>query len=655
MELCKLVGLYVLFTAITTLDIAGYTAFADNIQKLKNKPIKISKIDISNANIIQNLMEKQNWGMIKKNISKIKNPLLKKALFWKYCVSPNSGATFHEIVGLIQQKPNWPLLPRLRQRAEEAMDPRKNAEDVIAWFKEQAPVTVRGGIRLGDALLQVSQKTDAIKTFRKTWITGNFGVKQERQFYKRYRRYLTRQDHLDRLERLLWKGSYYPAKRMFNKVNQDHRALAFARITLRQYRGAVDSAISKVPKKLLNDPGLVFERLRWRRRKGRDKDAIKMLRYQPNILSHPDRWWSEKFIITRRLLKKGYITEAYKLASNHGLQSGQSFVEAEWLAGWIAMKFLNENDYALNHFKAVFRGSKYPISRARGAYWAGRASEALKDQNKKISWYKKAATYSLTYYGQHAGAKLNPNGSVVIPTSELIKEVDNYNFSKNELVKVVQVAFKAQLYDFIKPFIIKLNMIESSAYWHNKVAILARENGRPDLSVYTAKKAYRAGIFLIKEGYPVLNMPGNAIIEPALLYALIRQESAFNIKAISHAGARGLMQIMPSTAKQVAKTYRMPYRKHKLTTDISYNLKLGQKYLSSLLKQFNGSHILSLAAYNAGPSRVNSWIKRNGDPRSIDVDVIDWIEMIPFKETRNYVQRVIENYNVYRTYLPIKR
>ena len=654
MKLCKLIGLYVLFTAITTLDIARYTAFAGNIPNLTNKPIKLSKIDITNANLIQNLIKKQNWSAIKKNISKIKNPLLKEALFWQYCVSPNSGATFHEIVGLMQEKPNWPLFAHLRQRAEEAMKPGKDAGDVIAWFKEYAPLTVRGGIRLGEALFEMSQKPDAIATFRKTWVTGNFGAKQERQFYKRYRRYLTRQDHHDRLERLLWKGRYYPVRRMFNKVNQDYRALAFARITLRQYRGAVDIAISKVPKKLLNDPGLIFERLRWRRRKGRNTDAIKMLRYQPKIVSHPDRWWNEKFILARRLLKEGYISEAYKIASNHRLQSGQSFVEAEWLAGWIAMRFLRENDYALNHFKAVFRESKYPISRARGAYWAGRVSETLKDQKNKISWYKKAAAYSLTYYGQHAGAKLNPNGNIIIPNSELINEADDNDFKTNELVKVVQIAGKAQLYDFIKPFIIKLNKIKSSANWRNKVAILARENGRSDLSVYTAKKAYRAGIVLIKEGYPVLNISGDAKIESALIYALIRQESAFNIKAVSHAGARGLMQIMPSTARLIAKKYKMPFHRHKLTTDISYNLKLGRKYLSGLLNQFNGSHILSLAAYNAGPSRVNSWIKRNGDPRNIDVDVIDWIEMIPFKETRNYVQRVTENYNVYREYLITK-
>ena len=654
MKLCKLIGLYVLFTAITTFDIIGYAAVTGNGTKQINEPIKLSKEDITNAKIIQKLIVKRNWGVFKKNILKIQNPLLKKTLFWQYCISANSGATFHEINGLVQERPEWPLNKRLRQRAEEAMTPGMDPEHVISWFEGHSPLTVDGGINLAEALLEMTQKSAARKTLRQTWVGGNFGAKQERQFYKQYRGYLTRQDHLDRLERLLWRGNYSPVRRMFNKVNKDYRALAFARITLRQYKGAVDSAISKVPKRLLNDPGLVFERFRWRRRKGRDEDAFKILQYQPKILSYPTHWWNEKVILARRFLRDGNISAAYTLASKHGLKSGQSFVEAEWLAGWIAMKFLNESGYALNHFETVFNGSKYPISRARGAYWAGRASEFLKNETKIVSWYKKAAAYSLTYYGQHASAKLDADGKIIIPSPVPLKKTDSREFLTNKFVKVVQVLGAAELYDFIKPFINKLNKIKSSAEWHGKVAILASENGRPDLAVYTAKKAYRNGIMLIKEGYPVVNISDNFKIELALLYALIRQESAFNTKATSSAGAKGLMQIMPSTAKRIAKKYKIAYSKHKLTSDADYNLKFGKTYLSGLLNKYDGSHTLSLAAYNAGPSRANAWIKRNGDPRSADVDVIDWIEMIPFKETRNYVQRVIENYNVYRKYLSSK-
>ena len=652
MRLCNLIFLYVLLASITVLDLRENTSFAANTLKPNNKSNHLSETDITKAKIIQKLIKKRKWSLIKKNIFKIKNPLLKDALLWQYYILPNSGAKFYEIVNLIKDKPNWPLITRLRQRAEEAMSPKMDAADIITWFKYHEPITVDGSIRLGEAFFKTSRIDGAKKVIRKAWVTGDFGAKQERQFYKRYRRFLTKEDHHLRLERLLWKGRYYPVRRMLHKVNKDYRALAFARITLRQYRGAVDNAISKVPTTLLDNSGLIYERLRWRRRKGRDSDAIEMLHSLQESLKYPEYWWTEKSILARRALQNGNISVAYNLAKNHGLENGQSFVEAEWLAGWISMRFLNESAVALEHFKSVFKGSKYPISRARGAYWAGRASEELNDQKKTANWYKKAAAYSLTYYGQHAITKLSSEKSISRPV--ISKKTVSKEFVTHELVKVVRILGKAKLFDLINPFIKQLNNLKSSANWYNSVAILARENGRPDLAIYTSKKAYRAGFTLIDEGYPTLNISFPATTDLPLLYALIRQESAFNVRAVSHAGARGLMQIMPSTAKRVARKFKKPYRKHKLTSDINYNLELGQNYLSGLLKQFKGSHILALAAYNAGPSRAKSWIKRNGDPRIFDVDKIDWVEMVPFKETRNYVQRVIENYNVYRKHVSLK-
>ncbi len=632
-------------------QLLGRTLFAKTIPQPTNKPIKLLNSDISNTSIIQDLIRKKNWNSIKNNIANIKHPLLKKILLWQYYISPNSGAKFYEIETFLKNHLDWPLTERLRQRAEEAMRPKMSPDSIINWFADRQPLTPDGGIRLGEAFLKVLQKQKAIQIFRKTWIEGNFGAKQERQFYRRYRHFLTKEDHLSRIERLLWKGRYYPVRRMLNKVNKDYRALAFARITLRQYRGGVDRAISAVPKHLINDSGLIFERFRWRRRKGRDINAIELLKDLPQNLGYLEYWWREKAILTRRLLQKGHISDAYNLAKKHGLSIGKSFVEAEWMAGWIALRFLNNANEALEHFEAVFNGSKYPISRARGAYWAGRASETLHNIKQAKDWYAKAARYSLTYYGQQALVKINTDNVVRISNESDINGVQNYAFQRNELVKVVNILGKMKVFDLIKPFIIKLSNLDSSAAWHNKVAVLARKNGRPDLAVFTAKKAYRSGVTIIKEGYPVFTIRGDANFNWSLLFALIRQESAFNNKAISRAGARGLMQIMPSTARQIAKINKIKYHKNKLTTNSAYNLKLGKIYLSGLLSKFDSSLVLSLAAYNAGPARVYNWIKRNGDPRSKDVDTIDWVELIPYKETRNYIQRVIENYNVYKVLL----
>ena len=654
MSFCKLFNQYILLSILLSLGLSNSAVLANNIPKPTEKPVKLSKIDIHNTKIIQNLIKENKWKQIKKHIYLIENSLLKKTLLWKYYVSQNSGATFHEIDKFLKNETSWPQNQLLRQRAEEAMKPSIGSEYIIKWFEDKMPLTSDGGIRLGEALLKVSQKSEAIQILRKTWVKDNFGATQERIFYRRYRHYLTRQNHLDRLERLLWNGKYYPVRRMLNKVNKNYRALAFARISLRQYRGGVDRAISMVPKHLINHPGLIFERLRWRRRKGRDMDAIKLLQELPENLSRRNYWWKERAILVRRLMHKGHISQAYDIARKHGLDSGKSFVEAEWIAGWIALRFLNEGRKAFKHFEAVYNGSKYPISRARGAYWAGRASETFAKSEQIKIWHKKAAKYSLTYYGQHARTKINEGNIVSALNKKISDNNSNYEFRTNELVRAVNLLGKANLFDLIKPFVIKLNKLYTSTEWQNYVAILARKNGRPDLAVFTAKKAYRSGIALIREGYPVFPVTSNKKLNLPLLFALIRQESAFNNNAVSHAGARGLMQIMPRTARRIAKNNNIPYDRYKLTKDYKYNLKLGKIYLTGLLNQYNGSLILSLAAYNAGPGRINSWIKINGDPRSKNIDKIDWVEMIPYKETRNYVQRVIENYNVYKEILETK-
>ncbi|MBT4940074.1 MAG: lytic transglycosylase domain-containing protein, partial [Rhodospirillaceae bacterium] len=314
---------------------ASSLVWANDIPKPTIKPpapVTIAKQDIAKAATIQKLIKRSKWQDVKKAITDIKNPVLRQAMTWQRYTSRNSGATFYEILRFMENKPNWPSQRRLRQRAEEAMTAEMDPDRVLAWFKDHVPVTSDGGIRLGAALLKLSRKPEAVKVLRKTWVNGNFGGRQERQFYKRYRRYLTRQDHVDRLERLLWKGRYYPVRRMLMKVNKDFRALAFARITLRRYRGAVDRAISKVPENLLDDQGLVFERMRWRRRKGRDVAARELFENLPDKLSHPERWWREAAVLTRRALKAGHITEAYRLAKSHRLEKGAGFVEGEWLA-----------------------------------------------------------------------------------------------------------------------------------------------------------------------------------------------------------------------------------------------------------------------------------------------------------------------------------
>jgi soluble lytic murein transglycosylase len=593
--------------------------------------------------------KKNNWTEYKRFAARLKNADVRAVLRWNRLRSRNSGAGFHELAMFLKTGADWPRLALIRRRAEEAIPASLPDQAILDWFNGRPPLTSAGGAALAGALINLGRKDEARELLRKVWVSGAFGAQQERQFYKRFRRHLTRENHIQRLDQLLWNGQHYAVRRMYRRVNPDYRALAQARVALRRHRGGVDRAIQRVPEKLINDTGLIYERLRWRRRKGRDEQARALLGDVPDDLVRPRRWWREREILVRRALRDGHISAAYRIAKHHGQDGGPGFAEGEWLAGWIALRFLGDTDIAFGHFNNLYRIAKYPISRARGAYWSARAA-AVQDKGKQSRvWYGRAAKFPTTFYGQMASHKIGDTHNFTLPRA--LKTVDGVaaDFAGHELVRMVLAMKSAKLQGLMRPFFRHLSSLNNSPSWLAETARLAQTARRPDLAVLVAKVGLAKGINLVEAGYPRLP-PGllNYGLERPLIHALIRQESAFNLKAISHAGARGLMQLMPATAKRVAKRHRITYRKSRLVEDAGYNLRIGQTFLKELLARYNNSYVLTLAAYNAGPSRVRRWIKLNGDPRDPSVDAIDWIELIPFSETRNYVQRVLENLHIYR-------
>jgi soluble lytic murein transglycosylase len=443
---------------------------------------------------------------------------------------------------------------------------------------------------------------------------------------------------------------------MLGKVDTEYRALAEARLRLRELGHGVDGAISKVPLASRNDPGLIYERLRWRRKMGRDLLAREILRTHPLDHENPELWWVERSILARSALAEGHVSEAYRIARDHALTEGAGFADAEWLAGWIALRFLGEPKVAFNHFTTLFAGVNYPVSRSRGAYWAARAAETDRRPDMAELWYGTAAQYPTTYYGQLAAIRLGIGSDMPLPPDPHPSSDEVALFANHELVRVTRMLTAFGQSDRLPPFLLQLGKLSDSAGWKALVADLAEGEGRPDLSVAIAKQAIKHGRPLIKNGYPSVAVPElehtlEQAVEVPLVLAMVRQESAFNFKAISRAGARGLMQVMPGTARDVASTLKLPYSRQRLTGDPDYNLKIGRSYLSTLLDTFDGSYVLAIAAYNAGPSRVKQWKLANGDPRGNVIDAVDWIESIPFAETRNYVQRTLENLQVYRTML----
>jgi soluble lytic murein transglycosylase len=364
----------------------------------------------------------------------------------------------------------------------------------------------------------------------------------------------------------------------------------------------------------------------------------------------PRRWWTERHILARRALDDGEVTTAYRLAADHGQTSAAAIAEAEWLAGWVALRFLGEPILAYRHFVAMHRVVRMPISVARAAYWAGRAAEAAAVPLESERWYRRAVTRPTTFYGQLATLAL---GREVLTLPAGPHPAAAGAFEARELVRLARLLGELDEGELMGAVLARLLDQASSPAERALIAHIGLDYGLAHVSIRAAKRALRDDTMLIESAYPVPAAlapgPGGAgLLEPGLLLALARQESEMNRRVVSRAGARGLLQLMPATARMMARRLGLTYERSRLTSDDAYNLRLGGGYLAGLLADFDGAGVLALPAYNAGPGRVGQWIRDNGDPRDAAVDPIDWIELIPYSETRNYVQRVLEGIQVYR-------
>lgn len=594
------------------------------------------------------------WAWVQRLAGRATERLPAKVLTWLNMKQPGNAASFETIRRFIRDNPDWPDLDQIRRRAEEAINAKQPAAEVLAWFRTQPPVTTDGMVAMTAALMAKGDVEKARAMVRRTWIEGNFSRRQEYRFVRRYRKILTRDDHMARLDRLLWDGRYRRAQRMMRRVNKAYHPVVIARIRLRRYRGGVDWAIRRVPENLRNDPGFLYERLRWRRRKGRDADALEILNNAPDDMVRADRWWRERSAVARRLVVKGQIRDAYRVVREHGLEKGRNFAEAESLAGWIALRFLHDAKAALAHFERLYKAVKYPISRARAAYWAGRAADAMQRKAAARRWFRTAARFDTTYYGQLAALRQNPKAAPHLPPEPRPDGAEIAAFNRLELVRVTLMLDALGQDDLLSPFLRRLAKNSDDGTHKVLAGRLAVALGRPDLGVRIAREAYRAGTKLVDLAYPIIDMPDGKP-ERALLLSIARQESNFEPNARSSAGARGLMQLMPATARAVSRAIKTRFSRTRLTTDPAYNIRLGRAYLGALIEQYGGSYVLAIASYNAGPGNVNRWMRTLGDPRLDDIDVIDWIELIPYSETRNYVQRVLENLQVYRRRLDSER
>ena len=451
---------------------------------------------------------------------------------------------------------------------------------------------------------------------------------------------------------------------MLRYLPKDEQLLYTARQLLMSKSYGVDNAISNVPNKYKNDAGLNYDRLKWRRKRGRVDSSVEILTKIKNTkkyLIRPDKWWKEREIISRSLIYKKKYELAYKISSNHALTEGPEFAEAEWMSGWIALSFLNNAVLAEEHFLNFTKNVSYPISLSRGAYWLGRTYEKLGNKEKSDEWFKEGSKYLTTYYGQLSHMKIYPNQMFELESLMNIDKNTIEKFNTNELVKIIYLLDELDKDKHTKHILRHIALDDVSSGTEILAAKLATEIGRYDFAIQVSKIASYDHRFHNKYNYPIIStqkyINGRKIPESAFILSIIRQESEFDLSANSWAGAKGLMQLMPYTAKVVAKQAKLPYSKSRLTTDPEYNINLGSHYIAGLILEYEGSYPFAIAAYNAGPKRVRYWKKINKNPQKNQIDYVNWIELIRFEETRNYVQRVLENYNVYRYILeqkPIK-
>ena len=606
-------------------------------------------------------MEKSNWKDAKKAASKARAKSIYDFIQWRHLLTTGNRATFTEYKQFIERVKDYPRIDRVRYLGEHKINSKNHTKnEIIQWFDKYPPLSGFGKMMLGDALLSKNKET-AINLIKEGFIKADLSKNDLIFFRKKFKKYLNSSDYIKRADYLAWENKYWDLKRMLRYLPKDYQLLYTARQLLMSRSYGVDSAISNVPASLKKDAGLNYDRLKWRRKRGRVDSSLEILlsiKNNKDYMVRPDKWWVERSIIARSLIYKKRYEQAYKITSKHGLSEGAELAEAEWMSGWIALSFLKDPILAKSHFTKFYNNVGYPISLSRGAYWLGKANLALNNKEEADKWFKEGSKYLTTYYGQLSHMKIYPNKTFELKESTQVDKNYAESFYKNKLVAIVHLLDEVKKDKYTKHILRFLANDNVSAGSEILAAKLATDISRFDFAIQVSKIASYQKRFHNKYNYPVISTPNKVgsrkIPEQALILSIIRQESEFDISARSRVGAQGLMQLMPYTAKTVAKQAKVSYSKSRLTTSPEYNINLGSFYIAGLILDYDGSYPFAVAAYNAGPKRVKYWKKINKDPQKKQIDYVDWVELIKFKETRNYVQRVMENYNVYRYILSQK-
>ena len=611
---------------------------ADNINTEINKKSIRSIITLINNN---------QWTKVQKIIKNNNSDGLNDLVNWLKISSINN-LNNEELIDLYYEYRDWPNSKNIIKKIEQDILWENYNKQYYTFLNDETPMTLLGKTKLIN-FKNIEQNEAIIHN----WINGIFNKEDETYIYSKNSHLFNNDINTKRLNNLIWNKKWSSANRQLKRVNKKDKLLAIAKIKLSRRQYGVDNAVQNVPKEFINDEALVYERVKWRRNSGLTDKSYELLSsyLDKNIpFKKSNIWWNEINWHSRNLFKNQKYKESYQLMSHHKQEKVANIANAEWFLGWLSLKYLNNPEQAKRHFLLMKNIVKMPISISRVNYWLGVTEETLMNMEESNSYYKQAGLYNSTYYGLLANIKVNKETNFEpIKITEVSNNISNTSIKKLNVLKLLS---RADEQKYSLRFINGLfNNQLTKAEILLALDILKKEK-RTDLYLRTCKKAIRTDVYFQKCLFPFpFNIKLNVIhnnVNTSFILAIAKQESEFFINAKSRSGALGLVQVMPNTAKITAKNIGVKYDKKKLLNDTEYNLLIGSNYLSSLINYYKGSIVLAIAGYNAGPTNVNKWIKIYGDPRDKSINFIDWIESIPFKETRNYVQRVIENYVVYQ-------
>ena len=585
--------------------------------------------------------------------SSLADPVARRVVEWAMVDSAASRLSFFELDSARRDLWGWPRPARRQAGAEKAMDAASlSPQRVVDWFDGKDPTTAEGAMTLASAYQSLGRQSDAEALIRHFWRDKVFEADIQSRMVSRWGQILTADDNARRLGVLLYGAQGPAARAMLDLVGPDEKALAQARIALREDRNDAPSYVARTSEALQSDPGLAFERARYYRKRNLDTVAVQYLRGFPTNLPPEvaEQIWAERRSLMTSALRSGDTAGAYAAVSAHGLAPGANYAEAEFFAGWLALDKLHNPTLAETHFARLQAAGSSPITLSRALYWRGKAAEALGDSAGANAFWSQGGQYYTTFYGQLSAEKAGQH-TIALGPDPSPTSADRERFETRDQIRAARLLADAGERDTFRTFVLGMDDVLPSPEEQVLLVDMSRQYGDQDLSMRVVRAGAQRGFYMPERGYPVRPAPtGGGLPEPAFTLAIIRQESSFDPTVRSGPGARGMMQLMPGTASVVARRMGVAYSASRLD-DPDYNMRLGAAYLGQLTDEMGGSYVLAAASYNAGPGRARQWMDACGDPKSAGTDPADFIECIGIPETRNYVMRILETVQVYRARL----